>query len=651
LLSAGLGGAILDISPTVEGDDSRGYLNDGDAVSYAWRSLPRTPVEMTLGFAEDALLPVHAVLLYPASGNISPEETPRHVEVLATTGPSDGAYALLGTFALEAAAGPQLLSFEPVWARHLKLRLLETWGSETFAINEIRVLEANQNTPAMQSDRLMAHAVEPTDVPYERDLAFHLLGGTFESMPPGDHGPIAPNDRDQTTAVVFPAAPDPGEFVVSFLGNRTTTIESLLFVLEANQDQDFLPGRVTIDVSTDTIDGPYTRTADVLFANTRKEQLITLPEPVEARFVKVGFSSPVEHGEISLLRMAIYESGEVAPEQSALRSDFTGPEDIGPNIARDAFGGHVVSVTSVYEDWLPFNGLNALIDENALYPSGWRAADAPDVPQEIVVGFHDDQVARIAAVSLMPGAYNDTDPSWTIGREGPRRFEIHVSTSSPDSGWTQVGGIHELSNSPARQNFTLPEPVDARYVKIRLLDNYYGDWVFLGDLGIHEAPETGGYRSILADVPVNLADPRLGGGLIRYTSRYDSSWNVDQLTDGTIETNGWFSLDATLPQRFVFGFDGLQTALIDAVVIDPTVQSDGNYAPREVKIAFTAEEDPTTELETVGIFEIDASGRQVITFDEPVEARFLEVSVLTLHGNDGYTGIGEIEIHEAEREG
>jgi len=165
------------------------------------------------------------------------------------------------------------------------------------------------------------------------------------------------------------------------------------------------------------------------------------------------------------------------------------------NVAAPEFGGHIEFATSEadHEDRAAVH----LIDRGRPEDSSWTSA-APS-PQEIVIGLFEGQPARISAIVFNPNTH--TSARWA------KDVEAWTSTESPTSGFSKVGSL-TLAREDAEQTMTFA-PVDARFVKIRIVSQYLGDdyQVGLGKLRVLGALAPGAREALTAQVAALLPGP------------------------------------------------------------------------------------------------------------------------------------------------
>lgn len=157
------------------------------------------------------------------------------------------------------------------------------------------------------------------------------------------------------------------------------------------------------------------------------------------------------------------------------------------NLVAAANGGTIVKVTSQLDEkyWRAENLIDGTVWDGRRPrrgSNGW-ASQAAKFPQEIIFSFRNRSLKLINKVVLDPTI---PDPIW-IGRAA-RDFEIWVSKESPKGPWKLVL-IGTLRNEKRPQEFFFT-PVEARYVKLRILSNHGSDrYVALGEFEVYEATQ------------------------------------------------------------------------------------------------------------------------------------------------------------------
>ncbi|MGD0008241.1 MAG: hypothetical protein ABSE93_06835, partial [Terriglobia bacterium] len=169
------------------------------------------------------------------------------------------------------------------------------------------------------------------------------------------------------------------------------------------------------------------------------------------------------------------------------------------NVAALAWGGKVESATETaptdlaHVDWLM-----TLIDGNPK-TYWWTYATGVPGPKEIVLSFCDHESVLIDQVKIV--AY-----PWGV----PRDVEVWVSSTGSADGYTQVATA-VLPKEPAENTIHF-KPVEAKYVKLRLLHNQEGGAEFsISELKVMEA-QRWGYTPLLTRHPDLLGPPPASGG-------------------------------------------------------------------------------------------------------------------------------------------
>ena len=242
----------------------------------------------------------------------------------------------------------------------------------------------------------------------------------------------------------------------------------------------------------------------------------------------------------------------------------------GFNLAAASLGGKVDTVLNTKETSTPEN-IDYLIDGTS------RACflKKDTLPVELVFSFHLNRKAKVQSVML------DTWPGHSGGSPEmyPKYVEVHGSSKSATKGFKKLASAR-LHNLAAKQWISFP-PTKLNFLKLRILSSYGSDSLVLGEVRIME--ERPG--SVLADVPLNLINPDLGGNLVRFTSQRDS-FGLYALSDGKVD-NAWHSADAHRYQEFVFGFHQNRTAFLDKMVLRYAADQDPAQRPKQVALYYS----------------------------------------------------------------
>lgn len=334
----------------------------------------------------------------------------------------------------------------------------------------------------------------------------------------------------------------------------------------------------------------------------------------------------------------------------------------GPNIALAALGGEVVSVSDSYQDrsWTP----SFLIDgfaqiygiRYANVSDGWQARNTTSA--EIVVAFNGRETATIDALGLAvveTTASARTLAGFRRASPIPKNIEIWVADAENEAAFVKVAEARIYrSDVPQLVRFA---PTDARFVKLRIVDNHGANQVALAELMVFESRDAS--PSILDTMDINVALPALGGYVVSASTAKDGNepW---QLIDGTSSgASGWLS-DASgkrpanyTPQDLVFGFGNSDTVFIDHLEIDPLsgpafgVGDFSAYQAKELSIGTAATSE--AEWEEIGQLTMPKDNSRH-TVEIGREAARIRVRVLSNHGGNA-SALGEVRIIEGKTPG
>jgi hypothetical protein len=181
--------------------------------------------------------------------------------------------------------------------------------------------------------------------------------------------------------------------------------------------------------------------------------------------------------------------GATGPAAQAAGRQFDG------NVAALDWGGKVESATGTADDNLGAqdNLLNLIDGDKDTF---WLSPEDPG-PKEIVVSFADHESALIDRVTIF------IDPD-AAPRNTARDVEVWVSSTGPKQGFTRVA---TAALPGTGENTIRFDPVEARYVQLRLLHNQEGGELFgVWELKVMESQRSG-YTPLLARRP-DLAGPQ-----------------------------------------------------------------------------------------------------------------------------------------------
>ncbi len=330
------------------------------------------------------------------------------------------------------------------------------------------------------------------------------------------------------------------------------------------------------------------------------------------------------------------------------------------NIAMDKLGGKILSYTSEYdkERWAAKN----LIDGKPYYAvwksnrdcvsCGWSSKSNSKYPQEIIFAFYKDRSAHIDMIQI------DTRTWETITKLNglPKHIEVWVSNTL--NGEFRKHAKARLHNIAQNQTIQFKD-VRARRLKIRILSKYSRRYVQIGEIKIFEVNSQ--KSTILHDYKINLAYPRLGGHLIRFSSQ-DMDNKAVELFDGKVgRRQGWVSAKnykhkaSYLPQDFVLGFKSSRLVNVRSLIINSLSGPRKSFGlsrykhwPKKIAIYIskTSAFDSFRELKVVSLAK--KSTNQEIEIN--TQLRFLKIRILENYGA-AYTSLGELKVIEARVDG
>ena len=160
---------------------------------------------------------------------------------------------------------------------------------------------------------------------------------------------------------------------------------------------------------------------------------------------------------------------------------------ISSNLLSPTNGGAIVRFSA------PHTNVIGLIDASKRNPP---PSSEGKFPQEIVFAFRDDAEALIERVAIKPDA-RTAKTNWA------KRVSVLVSTKNPLEGFEEAG-VLSLEQEATQQE--LPVNKRARYLKFRVIENFGGQRLSLGEVKAYEGTEPG-YVSVLQR-PLTLRTPR-----------------------------------------------------------------------------------------------------------------------------------------------
>jgi Mg-chelatase subunit ChlD len=263
----------------------------------------------------------------------------------------------------------------------------------------------------------------------------------------------------------------PIDIVLSFYQQREAVvgrvaIDTLTEPTRSSSDR--VPKQVEISVSRSSATDGFVPVASVELPSETAERVVDFA-PTPARYLRVRILSSHGGERVVLSEIGVFEAEGPA---ASILADFP------RNLALPALGGAIVSAS-----YNVGNDAFRLIDGDPARE--WRSRDG-SFPQDIIFAVRGDAVALIDRMVL---ASAKPSPA------APKVVSVSVSLDSPVEGFEDVGRF-TLKNIAGDQ--TLPIQRRARFVKLRILENFGLGWLNdLGEVQLIEGTEPG-YESLLS---------------------------------------------------------------------------------------------------------------------------------------------------------
>ncbi|MBI4862413.1 MAG: discoidin domain-containing protein [Candidatus Riflebacteria bacterium] len=303
------------------------------------------------------------------------------------------------------------------------------------------------------------------------------------------------------------------------------------------------------------------------------------------------------------------------------------------NVAFRDNGGHIVRATSTYgSDWAPESLLDGSVESR-----GWCSKDST-LPQEVVIGFAGDRIARIGSIRVNPRTA-DPPEHWA------KTVELLVLATGKGDDWQSVGTL-TLHREDRDVVVDFP-PREAKQVMVRVKASNGGQYTQLGEVSVMEAVP--GFQSCLRGdhaIPLgssdfaggmNVLSSVLGGKIESVSAEYDGTWNAGRLLDGWPADPGWLTPDAASPAEVVASIGGAPVE-IDRVILSGRGH-DWRDVAKDVKL-WVAESKERGFREVASFRMQPWSLWQTLAF-RPVKARFVKLRILSGYGG-GYFYLGEL---------
>lgn len=341
---------------------------------------------------------------------------------------------------------------------------------------------------------------------------------------------------------------------------------------------------------------------------------------------------------------------EVAPRQPFASREGEINLASGYNIALAALGGRLQHVSQWDDQRWSAEHLNdgitwvrSLEDSNDCINCGWSSKEGDRRP-EIVISFASERQAALAAVVIDTTQFTDNAQSDEQIVGGlPKVVSILVSNESAAGPYEMVAEAR-LRLELGRQIIPLREGTRGRFVKVAVKQNFGAAYVVMAEVEVIEANSE--ERSVVDGTAINLANPALGGTVVRYTGFWQDR-AAAYLFDGIDANTSWESYDDYFPQDFTLAFKNDQPALIDSIRLTLSAEDAPAAWPSEVAISLS-HTSPLDGFVEVGRFRVQKqAGSQV--FPVARQARYAKVRILDNYGAER-TALAELTIIEGQRD-
>ena len=606
---------------------------------------------LTLGFHEDRTARIGAMMFYAENYYTTPvaERRPTRIEISVSRDTPATGFVPLAQVDLNPNSLVQYIELPPTEARYVKVKVLANGGGVPTLIGDISLFEA-PGAPSILDDYYIEAEKDAglgAEVPglnSDRNIALAVRGGRIASFTSGgqpvpDPGALI-DDYAAEGGSYLPAVPS--EITLHFFRERAVLVNQVNFYNRSGPGPGSAPKEIVLESSMSP-DGPFEQIGpNYIMSYNAYRWFIIRFAPRKMRYLRMRILSRHGQAEVDINEIQVIATDK-AQMDALLHTEA--PEVLFPgsrNIAHQALGGSVTaSATSDQPDW-PLSNLNDGLTSDAagiVTPSfGWTTGEGNKGPVDLEFSFAGERVATLVGLSVDPyvrltqpgGRDGMNSDFYGLRRNWPRDYEVFVSTDSRDGPWTKIGRTEELLRQGGEQTLRFARPVEAKFVRLHLLDNFGGTRMQLGEVALYEAPTSCG-ASVAAGRTLDLVSPELGGEIVRFSSEQPDFW-ATHLTDQGFVAAGfgdrsWAGASVDEPQSLTFAFAGTQAARFDRIEIDDDTHQDPGTRPTKVRVETSTDRSPLQGYHDLGTFPLDGDGpQQTIAFDAPVTARFVRLT-------------------------
>lgn len=292
------------------------------------------------------------------------------------------------------------------------------------------------------------------------------------------------------------------------------------------------------------------------------------------------------------------------------------------NLASTVAGAVLVGVSSQFGGFIG----ELALDDNVT--TRWASANGSNKNQSLTVALPGGQSRRIHRVRLV-NAYDALE-------QATRNFEVRASnTTTADAAFTTVltGTAADIDRV---QEFVLPTPVDARFVRLVALDNH-GSTCCVSVRSFEAVTEDG------AGVASHGASPS-------YSSAASSENRPEAMLDGVASTAWRSAPGQSTNQHVIVRLDGGVEQSVDRVRVLPSATVGDPEAVKRFEV-WTSTRADNGFVRALAATTANTGASQEFKLSAPVRARFVRFVALDTHGTASSVKVAGFEVLTEESSG
>jgi PKD repeat protein len=241
--------------------------------------------------------------------------------------------------------------------------------------------------------------------------------------------------------------------------------------------------------------------------------------------------------------------------------------------------------------------------------------------------------------------------AWTIDRvkiqgdastERVKDFKVLVSTSgTADADFTEVLSAQNPNNTVLTEHL-FPAPVSARYVMVRMLNNWgHSCCIGIQQLRVLTGPETVGGR--------NLALSETGATIHSYATQYATSHPATTLIDAATNNSYWASQNGTTSNWIKIDLAGTAARQLDFIRLTPQL-SDQRVRDYQLLVSETGTDDADFTLIHAGTA-ANMDGPTDVLLQNPRKAKYVMLRLLNNRGSGCCVGALQFKAFTGQEDG